>query len=184
MFGTAADLWFGYTQQSYWQVGNREESSLFRETNYQPEAMLVHPLQAKLAVFYFRYVSAALVHESNGRGSSLSRSWNRLIGDLAIESGPWSLQLRPWARVFSGADDRDDNPDIEDYIDVARWWRPIERVGRVDNDGPPYLRAATGRAARLDWALPLTSGSNGHLQLFPDSATASSTKTIARPISA
>ena len=91
LLATDGDLWFGYTQVSYWQVGNSRYSSPFRETNYEPETMFVYPLQASVGSLNLRFAAIGLNHQSNGRAEPLSRSWNRLIGELAAEVGAWSF---------------------------------------------------------------------------------------------
>ena len=169
MLGSATDVWFGYTQQSYWQAANSRYSSPFRETDYQPEFIVMHPLALEWNGVHLRYAALSFTHESNGRGESLSRSWNRLIGQLGFESGPWSLQLRPWARVFDATGERDDNPDIEDYAGRGELVAAYRANGHVVTlTGRHSLRAgARSRgSAQLDWAFPIAGGLNGHVQLF------------------
>ncbi len=169
LFGSPTDLWFGYTQQSFWQAANSRYSSPFRETDYQPELMVVHPVQKSAGGVNLRYVGASLTHESNGRGEALSRSWNRVIGEVALDAGPWSAQLRPWVRLSEPKDSRDDNPDIEDYVGRGEMILAY-RAGRqvVTFTGRHTLRSGdeSRGSARVDWAFPLTGNLDGHLQIF------------------
>jgi phospholipase A1 len=169
MLGSGTDAWFGYTQQSYWQAANARYSSPFRETDYEPEFIVLHPLPFEALGVHARYAALSFTHQSNGRGQSLSRSWNRLIGDVAFESGEWSLHVRPWMRAFEAGGQRDDNPDILDY--VGRGELVLEhRHGRdvLTLRLRHTLRGGERNrgSAQLDWAFPLAGALNGHVQVF------------------
>ena len=62
-----------------------------------------------------RFVNLGLVHQSNGGGSSLSRSWNRLYVPAGVERGDLQLVARAWKRINEDANN-DDNPRIADYM--------------------------------------------------------------------
>src|SRR5688500_7473490 len=163
------DLWFGYSQVSYWQVGNSRYSSPFRETNYEPEATFVYPLQIGAGDLRLRFASITLNHQSNGRSGSLSRSWNRLIGEAAAEYGPWSFHVRPSTRVLARGGERDDNPDIEDFAGRGEL-RVVHRAGGhvLTLTGRHSLRSGSRShgGAQLDWAFPIAGSMNGHVQVF------------------
>jgi len=166
--GSAADLWLAYTQQSFWQAGNRGASSLFRETNYRPEAILIQPLHMAFGGIRLRYAGLSLTHESNGRGEPLSRSWNRLIGELALESGPWALHVRPWTRIARRAGDRDDNPDIQDYVGRGELVAVYRAAGNIVTlTGRHTLKGGNKSrgGASVEWAFPIKGALNGHVQL-------------------
>jgi phospholipase A1/A2 len=169
VLGTSGDLWFGYTQVSYWQLGNSRSSSPFRESNYEPEMMYVHPLQASIGGLHLRFLGLGLNHQSNGRGTTLSRSWNRVIGEVAAEYGPWTFQVRPWARVFTPSGDRDDNPGIQNFAgrgEVVVTRRAGAHTWRFT--GRHSLRSGNRShgGVQLDWAFPLVGALNGHVQVF------------------
>jgi phospholipase A1 len=168
LFGTPLSLWGGYTQSSRWQLYNGADSRPFRETNYEPELMLVAPLDIDMLGWKLRMASLSLNHQSNGRALPLSRSWNRLIGGLAFERDDWVAELRPWKRITEAADD-DDNPDISNYVGraelrVARYWgeHALSLQLRHSLRGGERSRGSV----QLDYVFPLAGALHGQLQLF------------------
>lgn len=111
-------LWFGYTQKSFWQVFNPDDSAPFRETNYKPEIFLRQRLDWDLGPGKLSSANIGFVHQSNGQSEPRSRSWNRIRGSIAYTYDRWLFMASPWYRLPEG-DERDDNPDIEDYLGYA-----------------------------------------------------------------
>lgn len=112
------DLWGGYTQSSRWQIYNNSLSRPFRETNYQPEVFLLFGTPYRIGNFKGVFTGFGLNHESNGRSDPLSRSWNRVIFQFGWEVNQLQIVLNPWIRLPE-AENKDDNPDIEDYMGRA-----------------------------------------------------------------
>lgn len=111
-----SSVWAAYTQQSYWQLYAEEEaSSPFRETNHQPELFWQLPVDFSVFGWQARTAILGLNHQSNGRAEPLSRSWNRVTAELALDRGRWALSAKTWTRI-SESDGVDDNPNIEDYM--------------------------------------------------------------------
>ncbi len=161
------DLWFGYTITSFWQAYNSTISSPFRETNYEPEAMLVFRTNYELGGFRGRFINLGMAHQSNGRSEELSRSWNRIYAQFGFERDNLAVLIRPWVRIPENAGN-DDNPDIEDYLghgDVLA----VYRKGR--NAYSLLLRnnfkTTNNRGAlKLNWSFPLTGRLKGYVQYF------------------
>ena len=91
ILGTKMDLWGAYTQVSFWQVYNTKFSSPFRETNYEPELLLIYPTDIDLWGLQSRFIQLGLNHQSNGRGKPLSRSWNRITANFGFERGDFNF---------------------------------------------------------------------------------------------
>ncbi|MFA6957264.1 MAG: phospholipase A [Thermoanaerobaculia bacterium] len=165
IFKGNGDLWVGYTQQNQWQVYNNEISAPFRETNYEPEAMLSFRTNYSLFGLQGRFITLGLEHQSNGRTEPLSRSWNRIYAQFGFERGNFAMTIRPWYRLSEDEAD-DDNPDIEDYYghgDVVMQYRHGGQVFSVMGRG--NISEGKG-AAQLDWSFPLYSGLRGYVQGF------------------
>ena len=169
-------LWFGYTQQSYWQLFTPEISRPFRATDHEPEVMYVYPTTAQLPFGWkWRYSGIGLVHQSNGQSKPLSRSWNRTYLMTGIElDNRFSVNARIWKRIPESAGS-DDNPGISDYIgrgEVQVFWN----VDKNNTLGATvrHSLSGTGRgSARLEWLQTLGTGLGGgksnlrlHTQLF------------------
>jgi phospholipase A1 len=63
------DLYFAYTQLAMWQLYNRDISSPFRETNYEPEAFLAFDTAWNIFGFKNRFFLFGVAHQSNGAGT-------------------------------------------------------------------------------------------------------------------
>jgi len=167
LFGDNGDLWMAYTQGSHWQVYNGNASRPFRETNYEPEVLLVFRNAYRLLGWKGRMAAVGLNHQSNGRADPLSRSWNRVMFNVGLDRDDWSLVLRPWYRIPEGSND--DNPDIEDYMG-----RGDLTVVHVAGDNQFSLMARhslrggdrSHGALQFDWGFPITRQLRGHLQIF------------------
>jgi len=168
LFGDNGDLWLGYTQSSRWQVYNGATSRPFRETNYEPEAMLAFRTNYEIFGFKGSLASIGVNHQSNGRALPLSRSWNRVIAQAGFEKGDWMVLLRPWWRIPEDASS-DDNPGIENYMGrgevvVARQWQ-----GHVFSlQARHSLRGGDDShgSAQLAWSFPIAGDLKGYVQLF------------------
>src|SRR5690606_82789 len=113
-------FWFGYTQRSFWQVYNQDESAPFRETDYEPELFFRHQLGWDMGPGTLSAVSIGFNHQSNGQADARSRSWNRIMGSVGYSYDRWLFMVKPWLRLpESGGDD--DNADIERYLGHASY---------------------------------------------------------------
>jgi phospholipase A1 len=157
--GGYADLWFGYTQQSSWQAYNGANSRPFRETDYEPEAMLVFPMKPDFTLLGFqpRFANLGFVHQSNGQSDPLSRSWNRIYTQFGLESGRFALMVRPWYRIPESPPD--DNGDIEHYLgygDIVGIYKSESGENTVSVLLRNNLQTQSNRGfVRLDWSLPI-----------------------------
>ena len=173
-------VYFGYTQKSFWQVFDDENSSPFRENNYNPEAFLVLGEKQDYSL------QAGVEHESNGQPMPRSRSWNRTylwpriqLNQLEIGQKLWYRWNEPPKNDPLVDPEGDDNPDIEDFMGKgefylkyrlpSQWIHLMVRKGFKDENGTLQLdyqvrfNAITGFL--FDWR-PLSNVSHLHLHYF------------------
>jgi len=110
-----SNLWFAYSQLSFWQLYNRAISSPFRETNYEPELLWAFHTDYKIFGLRNSLITLSLNHQSNGQSDPMSRSWNRIIANFIFDKGNYVFSFRPWYVIPRSSED-DDNPDITDYM--------------------------------------------------------------------
>ncbi len=170
-------IWFGYSQQSYWQLFNPDLSRPFRTTDHEPEVTYVYPSEADLpGGWRLRYSGLSVVHQSNGQALPLSRSWNRVVLMAGMEKGN-SLRVtgRVWQRMPERYSD-DDNPEISDTIgraELAGFWdaNPFNTLGVTWRHS---LTATANGSIKFEWLKSLgdidprytRNGLRLHTQLF------------------
>ena len=113
LFGNI-DVYGAYTNRSFWQL-YEVDSSPFRESNHEPEIWVQHNSNWSFLGFKNSANAFGFVHQSNGRGGDISRSWNRIFANILFERGNFALSFRPYYRIEED-ESSDDNPDITDYL--------------------------------------------------------------------
>ena len=112
IFGDNGDLYFAFTNRSFWQLFNDDLSAPFRETNYEPEFWFQFDTRGKVLGLTSRLITFGYNHQSNGRNNPLSRSWNRLFANFVFERGKFALAIKPWSVIG----DLQGNEDITDFL--------------------------------------------------------------------
>jgi len=168
LFNTV-DLYAAYTNRSFWQVYNSDISAPFRETNHEPEGWIQFNPKWEFLGFTNASNMFGIVHQSNGRGGTLSRSWNRIYATSVVEKGNFALSFKPWFRI-SEDDDDDDNPDITDYLGhyeiraAYKWKKHVFSAMSRNNLESGFENGAV----ELGWSFPLWSYPylKGYVQYF------------------
>jgi phospholipase A1 len=176
-FGLRDSLWFGYTQQSAWQLFSPSISRPFRNTDHEPELIYILPTPMDLpGGWKLRYTGLSLNHQSNGQSLPLSRSWNRAILMTGLDKGDqFTVAARVWNRIPDG-DETDDNPGIDDLVgrgEVLAGWN-VNPANTVSFTLRHSLARQANGSYRLEWLRALGDGNRAgkpsglrlHLQLF------------------
>ncbi len=116
-------MFLTYTQKSFWNI--YEKSSPFSETNYNPAIGIGKFLVSK--DLYLHVVALTFEHESNGKDSTSSRSWNRISMHYMIPlSKKASLFVKGWIPFGY----KTDNPDLIKYVGYGE----INYIQKSDNE--------------------------------------------------
>lgn len=162
------DIWMGYTQTSRWQLYNGDISRPFRETNYEPEIMYIRSTPYEICGVKGLFAGIGINHQSNGRSDPLSRSWNRMIAQIAWESEHLSIILKPWWRIQESAKD-DNNPDIENYMGrgelMAAYGKGRHDISLIGRHSMRFGENNRG-SIQLDYAIQIWDNLKLHTQIF------------------
>jgi len=97
-------LFIQYTQKAFWNVF--QESMPMRDMNFNPGIGLGH-----LIVYKDNYIGKGYLmieHESNGKDSIFSRSWNKVTLCASIQLNKnWETQFRIWAPIVDSGNNKD-----------------------------------------------------------------------------
>lgn len=97
-------LFIQYTQKTFWNVF--QKSLPMRDMNFNPGIGLGH-----LIIRHNKYIGKAYLmieHESNGKDSTASRSWNKLTLATALTLNKnWEVQFSTWIPVVDGKENKD-----------------------------------------------------------------------------
>lgn len=161
-----SSLFFAYTQDSFWQAYN--SSPFFRETDYQPELFVANYFNKSLPMaWHLKFVNFGAVHESNGQGGELERSWNRIYGETILSKNNWAVYIKPWY-VIKDSSMENHNSDITHYLgygNVQVAYKYHQQTFGISFENELESRFGRG-AENLSWSFPLTTHLKGYVEVF------------------
>ncbi|MEX0605629.1 MAG: phospholipase A [Marinobacter sp.] len=166
IFDNRTTFWFGYTQLSFWQIYNTDNSAPFRETTYQPELFLRYEANLDFGPGTFNTVALGFNHQSNGRSEPESRSWNRILSTVTYSYDRWLFIVSPWYRL---PESDDDNPDIESYLGYADYWAvyKLTEDKTISLKLRNNLKSSDNRTSvELGYSFPLGDALKGYIQYY------------------
>jgi len=166
-FNSISTLYGAYTQLSYWQVYN--ESPFFRETDYEPELFLANHIDKHLSdQWNLSFLNVGAVHQSNGYGGTMERSWNRLYAEGIFAKENWIISLKPWYILPDNAI-KDHNPNIVNYMGHGRVLvgYKFDSNQMLNVEARNLVESGFSKGAvQADWSFPITKHLNGYVQIF------------------
>jgi len=156
LFGDRMDLYGAYTNRSFWQMYNSDNSEPFRETNHEPELWAQFRNDWQIWGLTNSVNAFGWVHQSNGRSGDFSRSWNRIYANFLFERGRWAFVIKPWVWVSKDRD-KSDSPDIDEYMGHGELRLAYGRNGHVLSAMMRnQLESGFDRGAvELSWSFPV-----------------------------
>jgi len=166
MFGLPLTTYVAYTNRSFWQFFDIDNSQPFRETNHEPEIWLAWFYDLYWGDFNAEMVWLGYEHQSNGQYEMLSRGWNRAYLDFYFNYHAFSLSVRPWLALGDGAHE-DAIYDYEKYIGSGEIhgiysWHHFD-FGVTWNYSYEGLEYGS---VMLDLDIPLTNYLSGYVRYF------------------
>lgn len=165
IFNYKNSLNLAYTQLSFWQLYNN--SPFFRETNYQPEIFFENILDKNLwsSAWKLHNFNIGFIHDSNGRGGSNERSWNRVYGETVFSNPNWMVSIRPW--YVMNTESLQNNRDIAQFLGYERVVISYQLHKQVFSLQSYNLEHINSKASvELTWSFPLIQQIRGYVQLF------------------
>ena len=165
LFSYDNTLFIGYTQQSYWQAYTY--SPFLKTNDFQPELFWENSVELDLPMgWYLQTLTPGVVHHSNGRGSALERSWNRIYVEAQFLSENWLIGVKPWLILPESSISL--NPDIEHYLGNGALLLSHKFEDHVFaiNAYAHIFKAPYRVSGQFTWSFPISNDVKGYVLVF------------------
>ena len=116
--------------------------------------------------WHINFLNVGAVHQSNGYGGTMERSWNRIYVEAITSTDHWMISVKPWYIINDST--LNHNPNIADFLGhgevlvAYKYYRQVFSL-QAHNIFEGGGRRITGE---FTWSFPITSYLNGYAQVF------------------